>query len=71
MGTGDEHGPLVARLEDGAVAPLGRADLPLASIEVSAGVAGVVQDEEDMVVAQRLEVQLAVVGTTEVPGREA
>ena len=70
MGTGDEHGPLVSCLEDGAVVPLGRADLPLASIEVSTGVAGVVQDEEDMVMAQRLEVELAAVGTTEVPGRE-
>ncbi len=57
MRPGEQGGPLLARLGDRGGFPAGTA-VSAAAIEVGARVAGVVQHEQDLVVAQRLPVQL-------------
>ena len=66
----DQHGPLVARLMDGAGVAVDVGELLASSVEVRARVPRVVQGEQHHVVAQRLPVELAVVRATEVPAGE-
>ncbi len=55
----DQRCPLLARLELQRAATVDAGELPVASVEVGAGVARVVQHGQDVLVAQRSPVQLA------------
>ena len=67
---GKKDGPVLGRLDQRVVVPVQVGGVAGAAVAVGAGVAGVVQDLEDLVVGERLEVQLACAWSAAVPGRE-
>jgi len=71
LGAAQEGGPLAHRLGEGAVSAAGVADVVSSSVAVGAGIAWVVQGEQDLVVAQRFPVQLSGARAGEVTAREA
>ena len=67
---GEKDGPVLGRLDQGVVVPVQVGDVAGAAVAVGAGVAGVVQDLQDLVVGERPEVQLACARPAAVPGGE-
>ena len=67
---GEKDGPVLGRLGQRVVVPVQVGDVAGAAVAVGAGVAGVVQDLQDLVVGECPEVELACVRPAAVPGGE-